>query len=149
MKHDSPVLSVDVLVVEDDGDSAELYTFALAHAGFGVTKTHNRLEAIEALQQKHYQVIVMDVQMAGPTLDQFMAFRNSLFPESKLILISAYQQLDEMARKHDIQCLLRKPFDTMKLRETISRAIAIDEEPGQRNAIAQSLHAGLPPDPIG
>jgi DNA-binding NtrC family response regulator len=119
----TPVVNANVLVIEDDPDSADLYVVALARAGFGVRKANDRQEAMKILGSNLYQVIVMDVIMPGPSLDLFMSYRNSLFAMSKLILISASSDVEQEAKKHRIHRWLRKPFDTVALWEVVSKAI--------------------------
>lgn len=123
-----PVVYGNVLVVEDDSDTADLCIVALAQAGFGIRKVANRQGALKLLEKNLYQVILMDVMMPGTTLDDFMSFRQSKFGKLEIILVSAYPDIEEAARKHGIRYWLKKPFDTYALREIVVAAIK-DPEP--------------------
>ena len=59
--------SLSLLVAEDDPISRTLASTALAHQGHKVTTAANGVEAIWLLEQRHFDLVLMDVQM--PQMD--------------------------------------------------------------------------------
>jgi DNA-binding NtrC family response regulator len=120
----SSVICANVLVVEDDIDTADLYITALAQVGYGVRKVRSRQEALRVLGNNLYQVIVMDVMMPGPiTLDIFMSYRATLFSMSRVVLVSAYPEIENAAKKFGLRFWLKKPFDGERLCKVIREAL--------------------------
>jgi len=58
---------VRVLLVEDDGVNATLATTMLEHQGFEVTAVENGLEAVNAIKENEFDLVLMDIQM--PVMD--------------------------------------------------------------------------------
>jgi len=56
-----------VLIVEDDKWQAEQYERVLDRAGYETTVTLNALDAIEAIDDIHPDIIVLDVLLVGNT----------------------------------------------------------------------------------
>lgn len=117
-------IAANVLIIEDDADTAGVFVAALSRAGYGTRKVSNRQEALRVLGNNLYQVIIMDVMMPGVTLEMFMNYRASLFPMARVIFISAYPQLEERAEKFGIQHVLKKPFDSETLQQAVAEALA-------------------------
>lgn len=65
--HRLALLGVRVLVVDDDESLAELFVRALLAAGAVVHSTHNGRDALEALRDARFDVLVSDLDM--PYLD--------------------------------------------------------------------------------
>lgn len=52
-----------ILVVEDDGVTADLLRFNLERAGFSVSVVHDGRRAIERLKESRFDLIITDYQM--------------------------------------------------------------------------------------
>jgi len=63
----------EVLLVEDDQDSAEIVVRAATQAGHGVRHVVNGVEAIQALDEKRPDIIILDLMM--PEMDGFEFLR--------------------------------------------------------------------------
>jgi DNA-binding response OmpR family regulator len=122
-ENQSGVSNGNVLVVEDDRDTADFYALALSQAGYGVRRAVTRQDALHLLDRNIYQIIVMDVMMTGPNLDDFMKQRAKHFPMSKLILISAYPEIEQVAKRVGIRYWVRKPFDGNALLLVVKAAL--------------------------
>lgn len=59
--------SISVLVIEDDKWLAEQYSRVITRSGYAVTLTSNALEAINAIDDIHPDVIILDVLLTGST----------------------------------------------------------------------------------
>ena len=54
-----------VLLAEDDAVNRMVFMGMLQHLGYQADAVHNGIEALEALDRKHYDAALMDVQMPG------------------------------------------------------------------------------------
>ncbi len=70
---DKPLLGVNVLIVEDDEDTRELFALALQAAGADVRMAIDAKEAMRAVLQWRPSVVVSDLCM--PNVDGFMLLR--------------------------------------------------------------------------
>jgi PAS domain S-box-containing protein len=68
-----PVQGADILLVEDNEINQQVASELLAHAGFYVDIANHGQEAIDQLQVKKYDCVLMDVQM--PIMDGYTATR--------------------------------------------------------------------------
>jgi len=62
-----------ILVVDDNANNLYLARFLLEKAGHQVAEAHNGVEAVQAVAQDTYDLILMDIQM--PILDGLSAAR--------------------------------------------------------------------------
>jgi len=65
---------LDILVAEDNPVNQKLIERILFKLGYSVKITNNGLEALNSVKQKHYDVVLMDIQM--PEMDGFEATKN-------------------------------------------------------------------------
>jgi len=71
-----------ILLVEDYPTNQEVAKIHLRRTGYQVDLAENGQEAVEAFKRKHYDVILMDIQM--PVMDGYEATAKIRFLESKL-----------------------------------------------------------------
>ncbi len=73
---------LEVLVVDDDPDSRDLIVFVLEEDGAKVTAVSSALEALQALQQDKFSLLISDIGM--PQMDGYMLMQEirSWTPES-------------------------------------------------------------------
>lgn len=58
-----------ILVVEDDKNTARLMTLVLRRAGYDVYEAHNGMEALQVTDRQHIDLIVLDIMM--PVMDGY------------------------------------------------------------------------------
>jgi PAS domain S-box-containing protein len=68
-----PLANVNALVVDDDQDNGELIAFLLQEHGATVSVTTSASEALQALSQSHFDVLLSDIGM--PEMDGYMLIR--------------------------------------------------------------------------
>nr|WP_242026657.1 ATP-binding protein [Phormidium tenue] len=95
----APLTGIRVLAVDDDADSREILTFILEQAGAVVTATASAVEALQALSQSAFDVLISDIGM--PDMDGYMLLQHitaqaesgeqaAAYPWPKAIALTAY-----------------------------------------------------------
>jgi two-component system response regulator FlrC len=119
----SAILKRNVLIIEDDVDTAEVLAMTLRDEGYGVRYVCSRDEALIALSQFIYDIIIMDLSMPGLSADQFIEFTKRRSPRSKFILTTAAGQVAESALKLGIPRWIGKPFAPDALIDLLSHSV--------------------------
>ena len=70
---DSPLLGIQVLVVDDEADTRDLTSFVLEQSGAIVTALPSAREALEALTQGRFDLLISDIGM--PDMDGYSLIR--------------------------------------------------------------------------
>lgn len=103
----------DILVVEDDKNTRKLLTTVIGNNGYNVIEATNGVEALEALEHNHVDLMVLDVMMPkmdGFTLTETLRQGGSQLP---ILILSAKQNVVDIKKGFvvGIDDYLTKPFD--------------------------------------
>jgi PAS domain S-box-containing protein len=119
-----------ILIAEDNAINRDVALAQLQKLGYNATAVNNGAEAIAALQQGSYDLILMDCEM--PVMDGFEAtrrIRESIQPGIPIIAVTA----DAMAGDRD-RCLskgmndyLSKPVDLGRLADLLAKWLPVSE----------------------
>ncbi len=115
-----------ILLAEDDPSVREFVNRALVHRGHEVTSVNDGGEALEALQEQRYDLLLTDIVM--PRVDGVaLALKASKeFPDMRIILMTGYAA--ERDRAHNLDALVHdvvsKPFTLSDICDTIDEALA-------------------------
>jgi len=118
----SDVTRGNVLIVEDDRDTAETLLVILGNAGYGVRKVSSRDAALKVLLSNLYQCIVLDYYMPGMGAEDFMGALTTVHPIAKVVLITAANEVEGVAKKLGIKNYLGKPFENEDLLKMVDQA---------------------------
>lgn len=111
-----------VLVVEDNADLSELFTFILGTAGHYCRAAFDGVEGLEAIRRESPDLIILDIEMprmAGPEMVQQMRIHNHGEETISILLVSARPDLADLGRKLKLP-FLAKPFDVACFLETVA-----------------------------
>ncbi len=117
-----------VLIVEDNAVNLMVVQRMLAKVGIVADTANNGLEAVLAVRQKRYDLVLMDVQM--PEMDGLEATRIIRTEQGKkapvIIGLSAHATLDQIeeAKSAGMQEYLTKPLQRDALHNTLQRVLA-------------------------
>ena len=117
-----------ILVAEDEDSVREFVTRALISMGHDVTEAKDGGEALERLQNNHFDLLLTDIVM--PVMDGIaLALKAaSLKPKLRILMMSGYSA--ERQRAHNLDALihqvLAKPFTLDQLRESVDQALNIN-----------------------
>jgi DNA-binding response OmpR family regulator len=100
----------NVLVVEDDIDTADTIAVSLLEEGFGVRKATSRDEALKILPRYIYDWVILDLMMPGATAEEFLAELRSKSPRTSVVLITAGERVKDAAEALGVTNYLGKPF---------------------------------------
>jgi signal transduction histidine kinase/CheY-like chemotaxis protein len=112
---------IRILVVDDELDSLEFLAFFLRKEGAIVTSVASGREALQALTESHFDLIISDIGM--PEIDGFMLLKKIREMESnqnstlRAIALTAYAKNEdrEKALRSGFQAFLSKPFQPKEL----------------------------------
>jgi PAS domain S-box-containing protein len=118
------ISGINVLLVEDNIINRIVVLNSLNYFNCLVTEAANGIEAIEILQNKSFDIILMDVQM--PEMDGIettIKIREELKLQTPIIALTANAFRSEAIRckKAGMNDYIAKPFDEFNLIETISK----------------------------
>src|SRR5688500_7785658 len=113
----------NVLLVEDDDATRELFTHALEMAGWTVRSAGDGLSGLRMLDVFRPDVIVLDMRLPAASGLQVLDRLRDRTRSTPVIAISGYDDSLDVARAHDaVLAIIRKPFDTGELVRTVTRA---------------------------
>ena len=111
-----------VLVVDDDPDILDALSEILEVEGYEVQRARNGREALERLEQRLPDVVLLDLMM--PVMDGW-EFARSLSPAARppIIVLSADRNVSTRAREIGALEWLAKPFELSDLLAAVRRAV--------------------------
>ena len=128
--------SRSVLIVDDEADIRDSVSDILLDFGYEVETAANGPEALATLEQRPFDVALLDFKMPG--MDGLTLYREMrrLWPETSVILVSAYtgDGVAEEALASGIRRVISKPVDMSEVLSEVDRelerplALVIDDD---------------------
>ncbi|WP_337864646.1 sigma-54 dependent transcriptional regulator [Ignavibacterium sp.] len=114
-----------ILVCDDEEALCYLLKEQLIEEGFNVDAVYDGKYAIEAIKQKNYDLVLLDLNMREVQGEEVLKFTKEEYPSIEVIILSSQTEM-----KKAIQCIklgaydyLPKPHDPEELILTINRAL--------------------------
>jgi CheY-like chemotaxis protein len=124
-----------ILVVEDDDDVRDLISTILADAGFRVETAATGPEAIARLDERHFDMLVVDIRLPGGLDGLEMAQHVRLgYPTLKCLFISGHNE--PIVCDPELDDFVGKPFRPFELLGCVWKVLR-GNLPNPRVAIAQ------------
>lgn len=116
-----------ILLVDDDEMVRRALTRVLDHAGFAVTPAADGEEALAALRDGHFDVIISDISMPGMTGMQLLRAVRERDLDTPVILITGAPTVDTAAEAVEYGALryLPKPVNMKTLVDVVGRAVKL------------------------
>lgn len=115
-----------ILVAEDDNAVQSFVSRALAHKGHKVTTVDDGLEALDALREDEFDLLITDIVMPGMDGIALSLKVARDWPELPVLLITGYSA--ERQRAHNLDELIHevvtKPFSLDRICQAAETAIA-------------------------
>jgi len=117
--------AVHLLVVDDDSIIVESLSEFLRLEGYRVDGVESVRQAIAALEQQDFQVIITDVNMADSDGFDLLRIARDRYPETVVIMITGYGTIDSAveAIKLGAYDYLTKPIIDDEIRLVVERAV--------------------------
>ncbi len=120
-----PTKIINLLIVDDEEEFLVSSAQALSRRGFAVDVAPNGVTALEMIELRSYEVVVLDVKM--PDIDGIEVFRQirRTLPSLPVILLTGHSTLEDAFRtsKDGIADYLTKPIEMEELAEKIREAV--------------------------
>jgi two-component system response regulator AtoC len=110
-----------VLVVDDEVGMRETLAAILEHHGYRVWSAPDGETAFSAVQEKDFDVLVMDIRMPGR---DGVSVLEELGTPPRVILMTAYASEDRLRAAADanVFAVLSKPFDMNRMLSLVAQA---------------------------
>jgi CheY-like chemotaxis protein len=117
-----------ILLVEDDKNQRLLYEQELRHEGYEVVTASNGKEALEKVQEKLPDIVIMDINM--PKMDGIEAMGRILGKNKEIpvIINTAYSNYKDSFMSWAADAYIVKTSDLSELKEKIKEVLAKKSE---------------------
>ena len=114
-----------ILIVDDEENTRIGLVKLLFHDGYQVEAVANGVEALEFLGEHVVDLIISDINMPGMNGLVFLQELTQLYPQIKVIMITAYGGVGTYLESMNLGALeyLNKPFKFEKLRAVIRKTL--------------------------
>ena len=115
-----------ILVVDDEDSLRTVLSSELAGEGYEVETAADGDEAMEVVQAKTFDLVLLDIKM--PKVDGFevLKFLKSKYPNIKVIMLTGFADLKNAieSKKLGAEDFVSKPYDLVDLLTTIERVVS-------------------------
>jgi signal transduction histidine kinase/FixJ family two-component response regulator len=113
-----------ILIVDDETRIRQVCVQMLSHEGYDVAQAENGEKGLEAIADRHFDIILLDLCMPGISGMEALGQIRSLHPDTVVIVITGYATLSHAveAMKNGAFDFLAKPFSPEDLRLIIGKA---------------------------
>lgn len=116
----------NILVVDDEEALRTVLSSELVGAGYDVSTASDGDEAISTVQNKKFDLVLLDIKM--PRVDGFevLKFIKKTYPSVKVIMLTGFADLKNAieSKKHGAEDFVSKPYDLVDLLTTIERVLS-------------------------
>ncbi|HLP16396.1 MAG TPA: response regulator [Bacteroidota bacterium] len=117
-----------VLVVDDEDALRSVLSTELLSEGYVVETAPDGDDAIAILQQKAFDLVLLDIKM--PRVDGFevLRFIKQRYPNTKVIMLTGFADLKNAieSKKLGAEDFVSKPYDLVDLLTTIERVLSAE-----------------------
>ena len=119
--------NTDILIVDDEQGYRDLFTFMLEPLGMNVTCVCNGFQALEKLNAKVYDLVLLDVHMPKMNGIETLKRIKRMWPEQKVIIFSSssdpeYKVEKQAEMQGAAECLF-KPVDDIEIQRVLKKAL--------------------------
>ena len=114
-----------ILVVDDEEPLRTILSSELVNAGYDVETASDGDEAIAEVQNKKFDLVLLDIRM--PRVDGFevLKFIKKNYPAVRVIMLTGFADLKNAieSKKNGAEDFISKPYDLVDLLTTIERVL--------------------------
>jgi len=110
-----------VLIIDDEKIVCERLGAEMTKLGFEVETFTDSSEAVQRIAAQHFDLVITDIKMRGPTGIEVMRFVKENYPTTKVIVITGFATVETAreALKGGAVDFLPKPFKISQLRDLV------------------------------
>ncbi|MBI5057415.1 MAG: response regulator [Nitrospirae bacterium] len=114
-----------IMVIDDEKIVCDMAKMSLEQEGYSVETFLNAEPALARLKETSFNVVVTDYKMKGIDGMEVLRTVKKLYPETKVIMITAFANLDTAieALRGDVHDFFPKPVKIKELKASIGRAL--------------------------
>jgi DNA-binding NtrC family response regulator len=114
-----------IMVIDDEKIVGDMAKMSLENEGYKVETFLNAEPALARLKEEKFDVVVTDYKMKGIDGMEVLRTVKSLYPETRVIMITAFANLDTAieALRGDVHDFFPKPVKIKALKASIERAL--------------------------
>jgi DNA-binding NtrC family response regulator len=114
-----------ILVVDDEKIVCDMARIILQKEGYEVDTFTDSVLALDAIRDRSYDLVVTDLKMENVSGMDILREVNHLYPETKVIMLTAYATLDATieAIRERIYDFFPKPVKIEELKNSVKRAL--------------------------
>ena len=115
-----------IMIIDDEKIVGDMAKISLEQDGYEVESFLNAAPALERLKEEKFDVVVTDFKMKGIDGLEVLRIVKSLYPDVKVIMITAFANLDVAieALRGEVHDFFPKPVKIKELKESIRKALA-------------------------
>ena len=113
-----------MLVVEDQGETCLVLGLILSDRKFEIDYVNNLLDADEYLQRNKPSVIILDNKLPDGFGVDFISYVKKKYPKIKIIMISGFITVRDVAMENGADAFLEKPFSMDNVNDAIDKVFA-------------------------
>lgn len=114
-----------IAVFDDDRDLLDIFSFALEDKGYKVTVFNDCKDIISRVRELRPALILMDnwiPDVGGEKAIEYLKSEEDL-KDIPIILVSATNNLEEVAKRANVDAAVVKPFDLEVLTDTVAKLV--------------------------
>jgi DNA-binding NtrC family response regulator len=115
-----------IMVIDDEKIVGDMAKLSLEQEGYAVETFLSGEPALARLGEQRFDVVVTDLKMKGIDGMEILRTVKQLYPETKVIMITAFANLDTAieALRGDVHDFFPKPVKIKELKASIQRALS-------------------------
>lgn len=114
-----------IMIIDDEKIVGDMARLSLEQEGYTVETFLNGESALARLGEQKFDVVVTDLKMKGVDGMEVLRTVKNLYPDTKVIMITAFANLDTAieALRGDVHDFFPKPVKIKELKASIQRAL--------------------------
>ena len=115
-----------IIIIDDEKIVGDMAKMSLEREGYHVETFLNGESALARLKEERFDVVVTDLKMKGVDGMEVLKTVKELYPDTKVIMITAFANLDTAieALRGDVHDFFPKPVKIKELKVSIERALS-------------------------
>lgn len=143
--------NTNILIADDDETLCYLLKEELINEGFSVDTVYDGKDAIEKVNGKHYDLLLLDLSMKEVSGEEVLEYLRENDPELQVIVLTATTEM-----RTAINCIrmgafdyITKPYDFQQLLVTIEKALEHKDLINQNKILTSKAESTYPDNIIG